>query len=274
MNKNLNTKQKIKVIACIQARMGSSRLKKKALRKVVKQTIIEHIFKRLKKAKEIDGIVLTTSLNKENDILIKHAQEINLKYYRGNETDLISRLYETCQKFKADAIVRITGDCPLVDPMLVDQMVKIYRKNYQQFDFLTNSFPHTFPHGLDIDILPVTILRRLNNEVKDPFYREWFIYYILENSRKFRIYNMKNSINLFSLRLTLDYPEDLVLIRRIFRALYKKNEVFITKDILNFIEKHPSLLKINAKRIDKTIVGDICSEIYYKLKARKQNEIK
>lgn len=265
LNKNLSNfhSKKLRIVACIQARMGSKRLKRKALLKISNRTLTENISRRLKTAREIDDIVLATSLKKENDILIKHAQDIGLKYYRGSEEDLVSRLYETAQKFKADALVRICGCCPLVDPELVDKAVKIYRKNYQNIDFLTNCFPPTFPDGLDIDILPFSTLKKIHTEVKKPLYREWFPSYIMENPKKFRIYNLKNSLNLSSIRWTVDYPEDLVLIRKIFKALDRKNRIFSMKDVLNFLKKNPQISKINEKRIDMVIVRNIRSREYH-----------
>lgn len=245
--------------------MGSVRLKNKVLRKIRGRTLIEHIFSRLRRARELDGIVLSTSLQEDNDVLAKYAENIGLKYYRGDETDLVSRFYNTARKFKADAVVRITGDCPLVDPRLADKMVKIYRENHGKIDFMTNVFPPTFPDGLDIDILPILTLKRLNSELKNPLHREWLTAYIMENPEKFRIRNLKNSVNLSSVRLTVDYPEDLILVGEIFKALGEKND-FTADDIVKFLKENPHISKINANRIDKTIIGNIRSGVYHKLK--------
>jgi len=243
-------KSRLKVIALIQARMGSTRLKKKALKKIAGKTLIEHIFRRLKTVREIEEIVLATSINKENDILVKHAKRIGLKYYRGSEQDLISRLYQAAKKFKADIVVRITADCPLVDPKLLDEMIKIFRKN-KKIDFMTNNYPPTLPHGLDVNILPLSTLKQLDSEIKDSYHREWFTYYIMENPKKFQIYNLKSSTDLSGMRWTVDYPEDLIFVRKIFEALDRKDKIFIMTDILKFLKKNPKILKINEKRIDK-----------------------
>lgn len=259
-------KNKLKVIACIQARMGSTRLKKKALQKILGKTLIEHMFRRLKAAQEIDEIVLATSITKENNILAKHAKKISLKYYRGSEKNLISRFYQATKKFKADVLILVTGDCPLVDPKLVDKMVKIYRKKHKKIDFVTNVFPPTFPHGLDLEILSFSTLKRLYTEIKNPLHQEWFISYILENPKKFRIYNLKNPINLsLSMRWTVDYPEDLVFVRKVFKALYRKDKIFTMIDILKFLKKNPEISKINEKRTDKTIVHGFRSRPYHSM---------
>ncbi len=264
-----NKKKRLKIVACIQARMGSTRLKNKVLQKISGKTLIEHIFIRLKTAKEIDEIVLATSIKKENDILVEHAKNIGLPYYRGSEQDLVSRFYEIAQEFKADALVRITGDCPLVDPKLVDRMIRIYRRNYKKIDFLTNNFPPTFPDGLDAEILSASVLKRLDNKIKDPLYREWVTCYIMERPREFRIYNLKNSTDLSSMRWTVDYAEDLVFVRKIFKALEKKKRIFTMDDILLFLKKNPQILKINARKSDMIIVKGIRSGVYQKLKKNK-----
>lgn len=269
--KSKRGRKKLKIVACIQARMGSTRLKKKVLRKILGRTLIEHIFRRLKTAEEIDEIILSTSTKKENDILVKHARKIGLKYYRGSEKDLMARLYQTVKKFKGDALVRITGDCPLVDPEIVDMMVKFWRANYQKFDLVTNAFPPTFPDGLGVEVLSTSTLKKIDSEVKDSLYREWLTCYIMENPDKFRIYNLENSVDLSSMRWTVDYPEDLVFVREVFKALDKENKIFTMADILSFLKKNPRVVKINEKRIDKAVVGGIRSGAYQKLK--KSNNI-
>lgn len=258
-------KNKLKITVCMQARMGSKRLPKKALLKIGGKTIINTIFDRLKSCREIDNIILSTSLTKENDILIKHADEIGLKHYRGSESDLISRHLGAVLETNADAFVKITGDCPLADPKLIDQMVKVYRDNYKKIDLMTNCFPPTYPDGLDIDIIPRSVLEKLDKEIRSPFYREYFVSYIMENPKKFKIYNLKNSADYSFLRWTLDYPEDMVFIKKIFKALGQNNKIFCAKDILEFLKKNPELKKINEKRIDKVIVRNIRSGVYHSL---------
>ena len=267
-------KRKLKIIACIQARMRSTRLKKKVLKKILGKTMIERILERLKSCREIDGIILATSLNKDNDILARHARDIGLKYYRGSEDDIVDRLYRAAKKFRADALVRVTGDCPLIDPRVIDKMVSVYRKNCKKIDLLTNNFPPTFPHGLDVEIMPLSTFRQLFTEIKDSFYRDWFPCYVRENSDKFRIYNLKNPVDLSSMRWTVDYPEDLVLVREIFKALDKKDKIFTMTEIVNFLKKNPQISEINAKRRDRVIVGGIRSHAYYELKKLKIYENK
>lgn len=252
-----------KVIAFIQARMGSRRLVKKALADISGKTMVENIFFRLKAAKELDDIILVTSDTAENDILAVHAKNIGLKCFRGSEEDLLERFYKASVKFKANAIIRITGDCPLVDPLLVDKMARIYRKNYDKFDLFTNVFPPSFPQGLDIEVLPFSVLEKLYHEVKGSFYRECFFAYIMENKDKFRIYNLKSDVSFLSMRWTVDYPEDLKFIREIFKAL--GNKIFSFKEVLKFLKKNPEISKINENRVDKEVIRGIRNKEYHSL---------
>jgi spore coat polysaccharide biosynthesis protein SpsF (cytidylyltransferase family)/phosphoglycolate phosphatase-like HAD superfamily hydrolase len=242
--------------------MGSERLKNKAMLLINGKTIIEIIFGRLKLCKEIDGIILSTSNTKENDILAMHAKKINLECHRGPENDLIDRHLGALKKMKADAFIKITADCPLVDFILVDKMANFFRNNYKNFDFFTNSFPPTYPDGLDLDITPLNIVKKIDKEIdkKSP-HRDFFIAYIMSNPSRFRIYNMRNSQNLSSMRWTLDYPEDYEFVKKIFSAM--GDIKFNMDDILKFLLKNPEINEINKNRIDNIIANNIRSGAYY-----------
>ncbi len=227
----------IKVLGVIQARMGSTRLKEKALRKILDKTLTEHIFERLKASKELDGIVLATSTNEENDALEEESERLGLPCFRGSEKDLVSRHLEAVEKYGASAMVRVTGDCPLADPELLDKMVRFYKENPDEFDLVTNIFPRTFPDGLDLEILPLSTLERLQKEVKDPFYRESLTLYIMDNPDKFRIYNFKNSEDLSKLRWTVDYESDLEFVKKIYEGIYPEKKIFTMEDIINHLKK-------------------------------------
>lgn len=258
---------KLKVVAVIQARMGSTRLPKKALRKIKGKTLIEWIKYRLSFCDKIDQIVLATADTPENDPLEDLARNIDLEYYRGSEKDLVSRLFETAKKFNADAIVRITGDCPLVDPDIVDKLVSEYIKK-PELDYVCNVLPPTFPDGMDVEVISFVALKRLNDEVKDPLYREWITTTLMENPDKYKILNIPYKKNLSYLRLTVDYSEDFELTEIIFNKLHKEREVFTMEDILKLFKKEPDLIKINEKLVDKTILNNIRGAEFYNLKSK------
>jgi spore coat polysaccharide biosynthesis protein SpsF len=268
LNKKNMSEPGLKVVGIIQARMGSTRLPNKALRKIKDKTLIEWIKYRLSFCNKIDQIVLATADTPENDPLEDLARNIDLEYYRGSEKDLVSRLFETAKKFNADAIVRITGDCPLVDPAIVDKLVSEYRKRPDELDYVCNVLPPTFPDGMDVEVISFAALKRLNDEVADPLYREWITTTLMENPDKYKILNIPYKNNLSYLRLTVDYPEDFELTEIIFNKLHKEREVFTMKDILKLFKKDPDLIKINEKWVDKTILNNIRGAEFHNLKSK------
>ena len=263
LSKKIHTSKKLRTVVLVQARMGSLRLKKKALLKIKEKTIIQIIIERLKRSKETDDIILSTVDTNENNILAEHAKKIGLKCHRGSENDLISRHLGAAKKTKSDIVLKITADCPLVDPQLIDNMIIFYKKNYKKFDLVTNCFPPTYPDGLDVDIFSVNTLLKLDKNIKKAsLYREYFITYIMENAKKFRIYNFCNSKDLSYLRWTLDYPEDLDFVKQVYNY-FKNKKDFLTKDILKFIKNNPEVLEINKKRVDKVVLRNIRSGVYH-----------
>lgn len=259
-------KNRKKIIAVIQARMGSTRLPRKALKKILGKSLVEWIFYRLTFAKELDGIVLSTADSKENNELVKIAEHINLPFVRGSEKDLISRLHKTLERHNADAIVRITGDCPLVDSHIVDLLVSVYRNNPEK-GLVTNIFPPTFPDGMDVEVIPAKTLKRLNQEVRDPLYREWLTTTIMEHPDTFTIENVSYKRNVSSVRLTVDYQEDLDLIKEIIKQLHNEGSIFHLEDILLLLEREPALLDINKKWIDTTLINNSRLKTFYNLKS-------
>ena len=260
-----NTRKK--VVAVIQARIGSTRLSGKALLKVSGRTLIEWIQYRLSFCIEIDQIVFSTSDGSDCDPLATLALDIGLQCFRGSEVDLVSRIYETAKKFNADAIVRITGDCPLVDPTIVDRLVKIYRAAEGKVEYVCNVLPPTFPDGLDVEVLSFGVLERLNREVTNPLYREWITTTIMENPDRFAIINLPNDQeNQSDFRLTVDYQEDLDLVQKIFEALHQDDKIFTWQDILELYKANPNLPAINEKWVDTTMVNGIRSKAWSELK--------
>lgn len=246
------SKSRKKIIAAIQARMGSRRLPQKVMRLIEGKTMIERIWERLNACKEIDEIVLATSTRKENDVLAEYVKRIGLACVRGSEEDLIQRHSAVLERYKGDALVRITADCPLVDPLVVDTLVGVYRQHTKSVDLVSNIFPRTYPKGLDTEVIPLHTFKRLEEEVKDPRYRELTTYYIMEHPQSFIIKNIEYKEDISQLRWTVDYPEDLEFVQKIYEALYTNNRIFTMEDILKFLTQHPEIAAINAKWAGKS----------------------
>jgi glutamate-1-semialdehyde 2,1-aminomutase/spore coat polysaccharide biosynthesis protein SpsF len=239
--------QKNKVLI-IQARTGSTRLKSKIVKKIFNRPILSFMIERLKFCKNVDQIVIATTTENKDDIIIDIAKASNVGFFRGSETDLLDRHYKAGLEFNADIIIKIPSDCPLSDPIVVDKVIQYYLDNKNMFDYVSNYHPPTFPDGLDVEVVPMNILRIAWDKATKDYEREHFSPYIWEHPEKFRIGNVSYEENLFMKeRWTLDYEEDFLFIKKIFEALYKKGEVFHMEDVLTLLKKYPELKKINQK---------------------------
>jgi len=245
----------LKTIGIIQARMNSKRLPGKVMMKIFNKPIIWHIFQRLKQCSKLDQIVISTGPFEDNKEIHKFAKMSDIPLYSGSEDDVIDRIFNTAKIYESDFVVRITADCPFVDPKIIDKMVSFHHENFQKYDIVVNNKPPTFPHGLDIEVYSFKTLEKMWSKIKEPELRNWFPLFIEKNPEMFRIYNISNSSKLSELRWTLDYSEDFEFIKKIFENLYSLKNIFYMEDILELLEKKPELSLINSKHIGQHNVG-------------------
>lgn len=234
------------MIAIIQVRTGSSRLPAKALKEVCGKTLLEHQILRVKKSVLIDKIIIATTEKKEDDPIVDIALKTGVEFYRGSENDVLDRYYQVAKKYNQPDIVRLTGDCPLIDPAIIDLVIGYYNKNRSLYDYVSNVRPATFPDGMDVEVFSFAVLEKSWQEAKLPSEREHVMGYLGQNQQLFRIGNFENKKDLSWLRITVDENEDWLLISQIFSALYPENHYFSLADILAFLEKHPELKKLNT----------------------------
>ena len=235
----------MKVIALVQARMGSLRFKDKVIKKINGIPLISILLKRLSKSKKIDEIILVTSNDKKNLPLIKIVKELGIKCFLGSEDNVLERYYKASKKFKADTIVRITGDCPLVDAGLVDEFVEKF--NSKKIDYLSNTIHPTFPDGMDIEVFSFSSLVKCFNEAKSDYDCEHVTPYI-KNTNFFEIFNVMNKKNLSSYRWTVDEESDFKVIKKIFKH-FSPNIYFSWKKIELLEIKKPAIFKGNKNLI-------------------------
>lgn len=251
----MKEQKKMKIIAIIQVRVGSTRLPRKAMLKILGKPIIWHIYNRLKFCNNLDEIVIATGDSRNNLEIQNFAKKNNIPIFEGSEVDLVSRLYETGEKFHASAIVRITGDSPLVDPLIVDQIISTYKKNIKKIDIVSNMRKTSFPYGLEVEIFSMESLKKMLLLIKKPEMREWFSLFIEKNPNLFNILNISNSKDLSKLRWTLDYEEDYKFIKKIYEELYIENQMFFMNDILKLLKKNPKMAEINKKYVGIKNIG-------------------
>jgi spore coat polysaccharide biosynthesis protein SpsF len=240
--------KKNKIVGIIEVRMSSTRLPGKAMKKILGKPVLELLIERVKRAKMLDSIVVATSTNLEDKVISDLARKLGVEYYRGSLNDVLSRIIEATKSVEGDIIVEITGDCPLVDPEIVDKMVNIYLNS--EADYVSNVLEATYPAGMDVQVFSVKILEEISKIANTPEEREhgsWLIYKNPETT-KYKLLNVKGPKELFypHLRLMVDYIEDFELISKIFENLYLSNPEFNTYDIINLLENKPELKKINS----------------------------
>jgi spore coat polysaccharide biosynthesis protein SpsF len=229
----------------IQARMGSTRLPGKVLLNIVGKPMLYRLIERVKNSKNTDQIVIATTDSPLDDAIEKFALSNKINCYRGSENDVLDRFYHAAKEFDADPIVRITGDCPLMDSEILDKVIQAYFDN--DVDYESNTQPPTYPDGLDVEVFSFAALEKMWNEAEKQSEREHVTPYIYNNPSIFKMDNVVSDEDLSDVRLTVDEKEDLQVVSEVFKALYAKNKNFSLRDILKFMVQNPELFQSNAK---------------------------
>ena len=234
----------MKIVAIVQARMGSTRLPNKVMKPIFSIPMIELLLTRLAKAKEVTQIVVATSTDERNLPLVKHVQKLGYACEQGSENDVLDRYLQVAKAHQADVIVRITGDCPVVDPELVDEVIRQFK--FANVDYFSNIDPPTFPDGLDIEVFTFDALEKASKETHDSFDREHVTPY-LRRPGIYKTKSMQHSENLSSLRWTVDELSDFDVIEKVFQYFHPKLD-FTWGDVLALQKQQPDLF-INNKHL-------------------------
>jgi glutamate-1-semialdehyde aminotransferase/spore coat polysaccharide biosynthesis protein SpsF (cytidylyltransferase family)/predicted dehydrogenase len=232
------------VVAIIQARMGSSRLPGKSLAEIENRPMLWHVIQRVKRAALIDRVVVATSVSDTDDAIEKMCRENGIPCYRGSEHDVLDRFYAAARAEKASQVVRITADCPLIDPQVIDRVVRRFQRG--DLDYASNAMVRSYPDGLDTEIFSFAALERAWHEATKSSEHEHVTPYM--RSEKFRTANVENdSTSLYQhYRWTVDEAEDLEFIRAVYKA-FRGQDHFGMKDVLQLLEKTPGLKKLNSE---------------------------
>lgn len=230
----------------VQARMGSTRLPGKVLMPVLGKPLLGYLCERLKRVSKANAFRILTSTEKEDDLIANFCVENGISFFRGNLENVLDRYYQAALVYQPDAIVRITADCPLIDPHLIDQVIETYIKAFPQYDYVSNSLERTFPRGMDSEIFSIDALTKTYQQAKKKEEQEHVTLHIYTNPQHFRCFNVSSLLNLSRYRLTVDTLEDFQLIKIIIENLYPTNPQFSMQDILNLLIKNPDFVKINA----------------------------
>lgn len=241
--------------------MQSTRLPGKVIKTVMGKPMLALMIERLRLVPELDDVVVATTVHSSCDDIQELAEELGVGCYRGSEEDVLLRVLEAGRAFEAELMVQTTGDCPLIDPATVGQVIRLFNSNDRDFatNVLTadmvplppenNPFPssRTYPVGMDVRVFPLSVLERVADLTDDPVDHEHATNYIWEHPEEFSLVNLGSDLPDWAreLRLTVDTPDDFALITRIFEELYLNNPKFSLADILDLMESQPGLREIN-----------------------------
>lgn len=232
------------IIAILQARMSSTRFPGKIMETIDGIPMLLYQIKRISKSKFIDKLIVATTSDATDDIIVELCKDNNISFYRGSITNVLERFYNIATLEKPLHIVRLTGDCPLIDPLIIDKVIE----NHLTFkdDYTSNTIFPTYPDGMDVEIMTYSTLMKVYENAKRASLKEHVTLYINENKNLFKIANVENKINQSHFRLTVDEVEDLELIKLLLVYLSDK-ENFTLDDIINVFKLNPKLLEINNR---------------------------
>ncbi|MCL9683568.1 cytidylyltransferase domain-containing protein [Legionella maioricensis] len=243
-----------KVVASIEARMGSSRLPGKVLTDIGGVPALTRLIRRLRQCKALDDVVLATTTSSKDDELVAWAQTNNVPVFRGSEEDVLARVVGAHQMMGSDVVVEVTGDCPLLDSTVIDLGIETYFAN--DCDVVTNARVASYPQGADVQVFQLKALSDVATTVWDAAVREHVSLYFYENPDKYKIIHLiaPQMWKAENLRLQLDYPEDLKFIRAVYSRLEPQyGDSFGIHEILNLLKQDPALREINAHCVEKAV---------------------
>lgn len=235
----------MKVVGVVQARMGSSRLPGKIMRQVLGVPLLEWCMERLRRCKTLDEVVIATTRHPRDETICDFARVKKYLFTRGSEEDVLGRYYAAALERNADVVIRLTSDCPLIDPEITDRVIRRHLESKVN-DVTSNVYTRTFPRGFDTEALSIRCLKTIHDIALDPIYREHVTNYIHDFPEKFRIENIENNRDRSDLRLCVDTAEDLALVEKVYEELYPLNHHFGHREIYELFERRPELRNINA----------------------------
>jgi spore coat polysaccharide biosynthesis protein SpsF len=237
------------IVAIIQARMGSTRLPGKVLEKVNGIPLLKIMLDRVALSKRINQVVIATSTLPNDDQIVEFCRNEGVEVFRGSEEDVLSRYFECATKYGATAVVRLTSDCPLIDPDVIDDVVKLFESS--GVDYAANTIPPestTFPDGSDVEVFSYSALSRAHREAKEPSHREHVTcYFWRDPTRNFKTQQLQNSDDWSKYRFTVDYPEDLEVIKQILTNQSKGKYTLGLAEIVKLLEGRPEVYALNSK---------------------------
>ena len=232
----------MKVVAVIQARMGSTRLPGKVLKDIGGETMLERVVRRTQRASLLDQIVVATTVEPSDDVIVAECERLGVPIFRGDEQDVLDRYYQAAGAYEAEVVVRITSDCPLIDPKITNRVVRAFLDETP--DCASNTLVRTYPRGLDTAVVTTAALARAWREATEPYQRAHVMPYIYQNPDLFRLLSVSGEVDYSHYRWTVDTQEDLDFVRAVYARL-GNDDTFGWCDVLEILAQEPELTDLN-----------------------------
>jgi len=229
--------------AIVQARMNSSRFTGKVLREIEGKSLLEILIDRLHYSRALDKIIVSTTGSSKDDPIAEFCRTRNIAFYRGSEKDLLDRTYRAAQNFKVSTIVRLTSDCPLIDPEVVDNIVDIFKNNRESYDFVANTAPPpgTYPEGMDVEVFSFNSLETAWREAKKPSDREHVTFFFWKQPERFRLHRVEAPQDWSNIRLTVDHADDLEIVEQIYCNFKENTKPVGVAELVNYVKQNEQL---------------------------------
>ncbi len=243
----------MKTVIIVQARMTSTRLPGKVLQTVLGKPLLEYQIERLQRVRLANQVVIATTTNRADQPIVDLADRLAICYFRGSEPDVLSRYYEAACLYQADTIVRITSDCPLIDPTVVDRVIQFYQEHHPHLDYVSNCLQRSYPRGLDTEVFSFTALAEAFALAQTTAQREHVTPFFYQQPDRYRLATIQSPTDQSHHRWTVDTREDFELIRRILAALYPHQPTFGWQEVLQLLDRHPDWVRLNAHVEQKVV---------------------
>ncbi|MGG1552417.1 cytidylyltransferase domain-containing protein [Paenibacillus ferrarius] len=241
------------VVTIIQARMGSTRLPGKVLKNLADSSVLSHVVQRCKAIRNSSSVVIATTTEKEDARIVEEADRLDINCYRGSEHDVLSRYYEAAEKYEADVIVRVTSDCPMLDPEISGDTIQHFLEQ-DNIDYCSNVGVRKFPRGLDTEVISFKALSKAYHRASKVYEREHVCPFIIENPTEFKVVQYQPIVPDYSLyRWTLDTEEDYKFIQEVYKHLYSRERLFSWEEAIQLMKDYPHLPMINAHIEQKSL---------------------
>lgn len=240
-------------VVIVQARMTSTRLPGKVLKPIAGRPMLAYQLERLRRSRRTDRIVVASTVNASDDPIVALCASEGVEYTRGSENDVLSRYAEAAARFDAATVVRLTSDCPLLDPQLIDAAIAAYADGDERPDYLSNMIAPTWPYGMAVEVFSARALAEAQAEARDAAEREHVTPFIYWRPGRYRLKSLTRQPDLSHHRWTVDTPEDFELVRRIVETLYPRKPEFAMADVLALLAEHPDWQEINRHVAQKSV---------------------